>query len=137
MVNDVAVLDLDRWAADAVLADGGTVHVRPIRPDDGERLIDLHARLSAQTIYLRFFSPRPNLTPAEVERFTHVDYEDRMALVALERAAARAANARGGRRGRQRSGLLVAQGAPVLRPARKRDAPQLHGPRRSDLQLAR
>src|SRR3954454_1646398 len=70
------------FEADAVLADGGTVHVRPIRPDDGPALEDLHGRLSAETVYLRFFSPLPRLSPQLVERFTHVDYEDRFALVA-------------------------------------------------------
>jgi GNAT superfamily N-acetyltransferase len=67
---------------DARLADGGTIHVRPIRPDDGERLVRFHAQLSPQTVYLRFFSPHPQLNDKEVDRFTHVDYEDRVALVA-------------------------------------------------------
>jgi acyl-CoA synthetase (NDP forming)/RimJ/RimL family protein N-acetyltransferase len=71
-----------QWEADVVMADGGTVHVRPIRPDDAEGLRTLHQRLSAETIYLRFFSPIPALSEAMVERFTNVDYVDRMALVA-------------------------------------------------------
>jgi acyl-CoA synthetase (NDP forming)/RimJ/RimL family protein N-acetyltransferase len=71
------------WETDVVLADGGTVHVRPIHPDDRDRLVDLHSRLSDRTIYYRFFSPHPRLTPREVERFTTVDHEDRVALVAL------------------------------------------------------
>jgi GNAT superfamily N-acetyltransferase len=70
------------WECDARLADGGTIHVRPIRPDDGERLLRFHGRLSPQTVYLRFFSPHPQLSDEEVDRFTHVDYEDRVALVA-------------------------------------------------------
>lgn len=70
---------------DAVLADGGTVHVRPIRPEDGPGLLAFHARLSDETIHLRYFSPHRNLRPAEVERFTHVDHHDRMALVAVLR----------------------------------------------------
>ena len=76
------------WETDAVLADGGTVHVRPIRPDDKDRLVDLHGRLSDRTIYYRFFSPHPRLTPREVERFTTVDHEDRVALVAQTQLAA-------------------------------------------------
>jgi acyl-CoA synthetase (NDP forming)/GNAT superfamily N-acetyltransferase len=72
-----------RWEADVVVADGGTVHVRPIRPDDGDRLRALHDRLSSETIYLRFFSPVPKLSDSMVERFTHVDYVDRLALVAM------------------------------------------------------
>lgn len=68
--------------ADVVLSDGGTVHVRPIRPGDAERVADLHHRLSTETIYLRFFTPLPSLSPAMLQRFVNVDYNDRMALVA-------------------------------------------------------
>jgi GNAT superfamily N-acetyltransferase len=66
---------------DVVLADGGTVHLRPIRPDDGPRLEAFHSQLSPESIYLRFFSCHPRLSASEVERFTHVDGTDRMALV--------------------------------------------------------
>ena len=71
------------WEGDVVLKDGGTVHVRPIRPDDGGRLEALHGRLSSESIYLRFFSAHPRLSAREVEHFTHVDHETRFALVAL------------------------------------------------------
>lgn len=70
------------WEADVVLRDGGTCHLRPIRADDAERLQTFHARLSPETIYYRFFAPYPRLTERDVERFTHVDYTDRVALVA-------------------------------------------------------
>ncbi|MGE3619453.1 MAG: GNAT family N-acetyltransferase [Acidimicrobiia bacterium] len=70
------------WEADVVLSDGGTVRVRPIRPDDGDRIRQFHARQSPESIYFRFFSPRPELSDADVEHFTNVDYVDRMALVA-------------------------------------------------------
>ena len=71
------------WEADVVLTDGGTVHVRPVRPADADRLVAFHGRLSHQSIYYRFFSPRPRLSQDDVTRFTSVDYDDRMALVAL------------------------------------------------------
>ncbi|CAN5819795.1 bifunctional GNAT family N-acetyltransferase/acetate--CoA ligase family protein [soil metagenome] len=71
------------WEADVLLSDGGTMHVRPMRPDDGERLVAFHNRQSAESIYLRFFSPRPRLSDRDVERFTHVDYRDRMAFIGL------------------------------------------------------
>ena len=71
------------WEADVVLADGGTTHIRPIRPDDGPRVVDFHGRQSPESIYFRYFTPRPYLPEAEVERLTHVDYSDRMAFVAL------------------------------------------------------
>ena len=66
-----------------VLADGGTAHIRPIRPDDGPRIVDFHGRQSPESIYFRYFTPRPELPEPEVERLTHVDYADRMAFVAL------------------------------------------------------
>jgi GNAT superfamily N-acetyltransferase len=56
--------------------------LRPIRSDDGQRLVSFHDNLSDRSCYLRFFSLHPHLTANEVERFTHVDYENRLALVA-------------------------------------------------------
>jgi RimJ/RimL family protein N-acetyltransferase/succinyl-CoA synthetase alpha subunit len=71
------------WAGDVVLADGGTAHVRPIRPEDAPLLAAFHARLSPESIYLRFFSPRPQLSLREIDHFTKVDYDARVALVVL------------------------------------------------------
>ncbi len=70
------------WEADVVLKDGGTCHIRPIRPDDADRLRRFHARLSPETVYFRFFAPYPRLTERDVVRFTTVDHNDRAALVA-------------------------------------------------------
>jgi GNAT superfamily N-acetyltransferase len=67
---------------DLVTRDGLAVHVRPIRPDDGPRLVEFHEALSAASVYLRFFTLHRHLSEKEVLRFTHVDYEDRLALVA-------------------------------------------------------
>lgn len=69
--------------ADVVLADGGTARLRPIRPDDAAGLRDLHARLSPETIYRRFFSPRRELSDEEVDHLVRVDYRDRLALVVV------------------------------------------------------
>ncbi|WP_327590282.1 GNAT family N-acetyltransferase [Nonomuraea sp. NBC_00507] len=70
------------WEADVVLADGGTAHVRPIRPADADRLRAFYSRLSDESIYFRFFGPRPRLSDRDVERFTNVDYLHRVALIA-------------------------------------------------------
>ncbi len=70
------------WEADVALSDGGTVHLRPIKPSDAGAITALHHRLSAETIYLRFFSPLPNLSAKMLARFVNVDYVDRMAFVA-------------------------------------------------------
>ncbi|MCU1356564.1 MAG: CoA-binding domain protein, partial [Acidimicrobiales bacterium] len=72
-----------RWEGEVVLSDGGTMYVRPIRPDDAQGIVSFHERQSPESIYFRFFSPRPRLSSRDVERFTHVDYVDRMAFVGL------------------------------------------------------
>jgi GNAT superfamily N-acetyltransferase len=71
--------DLER---DLVSLDGAAYHLRPIRPDDASRLADFHRQLSSYSVYLRFFGPHPALSDKELEHFTCVDYEDRLALVA-------------------------------------------------------
>ncbi|HEX5534340.1 MAG TPA: GNAT family N-acetyltransferase [Actinomycetales bacterium] len=71
------------WEADVVLRDGGTAHLRPITPADAEALQAFHMGQSPESIYLRFFAPMPRLSDRDLERFTHVDYDARVALVAL------------------------------------------------------
>ena len=70
------------WEADVLLRDGHPVHLRPISPRDGVALREFHSRLSPRTVYYRFFSAKPVLTDADVQRFTHVDHVTRVALVA-------------------------------------------------------
>ena len=64
------------------LRDGAPVIVRPIRPDDAPRLQALHARLSPETIYLRFLGMHLTLSNTEAEQLANVDYRTRMAFVA-------------------------------------------------------
>ena len=70
------------WEADVAVRDGRTVRIRPITPDDEERLAAFHRSLSDETVYMRFFAPYPELTERDVHRFTHVDHFNRVALVA-------------------------------------------------------
>jgi acyl-CoA synthetase (NDP forming)/ribosomal protein S18 acetylase RimI-like enzyme len=71
------------WEADLVLSDGGTVHLRPIVPSDGDALLAFHARLSERTRYLRYFGAYPQIPPRDLERFTTLDHHDRVAFVVL------------------------------------------------------
>lgn len=70
------------WIADVLASDGGVVHLRPIVPDDADRIVDFHSRLSERTRYLRYFGPTPTLAPREIARMTTVDHHRRVALVA-------------------------------------------------------
>ena len=60
------------------------VLIRPIRPDDGERLSASHARLSPESRYRRFLSAKPELTGADVRYLVEVDGIDHIALVATQ-----------------------------------------------------
>jgi len=71
--------DLER---DVTLGDGARIHLRPIRPDDEERLIAFHDRLSGQTAYQRFFNVMTHLPRASAHFLANVDYRRRLALVA-------------------------------------------------------
>ena len=71
------------WEADVVASDGGVVHLRPILPGDADAIVAFHARLSERTRYLRYFGPYPYISPRDLERFTTVDHNARVALVAL------------------------------------------------------
>jgi GNAT superfamily N-acetyltransferase len=60
--------------------DGG-LRLRLIRPDDEPRLVALHARLSVQTAYQRFFTVMRRLPTNWAHFLANVDYRTRLALV--------------------------------------------------------
>ena len=74
--------DAAQLTHDLTLRDGSVVHVRAIRADDTARLQSFHAHLSMDSIIWRFFRSVPSLSDEQARQFTHVDYSDRMALVA-------------------------------------------------------
>jgi len=71
--------------ADVVLLDGRSVHLRPIRAADADALRKFHSGLSERTIYFRYFSPKRDLSEADLAHLTTVDYQDRFAFIALDR----------------------------------------------------
>ncbi|TIC85727.1 GNAT family N-acetyltransferase [Nocardioides sp. GY 10127] len=71
------------WAADVLLRDGRTAHIRPITPEDSELLVEFYGRVSDRSKYYRFFSPMPRLSDKDVFRFTHVDHRNRVAFVLM------------------------------------------------------
>ena len=65
------------------LKDGRNVLIRPIRPEDEDLHHELFKSLSRQTNYFRFFSYRRHLTHEQAARFTQIDYDREMAIIAL------------------------------------------------------
>ena len=76
---------LQEWDRDTLLRDGSVARIRPISPADTSAWRSFHAGLSERTIYLRFFSPHPHPTDAEIEHFVSVDFADRMAFAVEQR----------------------------------------------------
>ncbi len=70
---------VSRWAA----SDGATLEIRPIRGDDEPLEQAFVDRLSRDTSYRRLLSGRTP-QPDEIARWTHVDYDREMALVAVD-----------------------------------------------------
>jgi GNAT superfamily N-acetyltransferase len=67
--------------ADVEVANGATLHLRPIRCSDAGKLVEFHTHLSSDSIYRRYFSLHPVLSTTEVRHFTQVDYVNRLALI--------------------------------------------------------
>ncbi len=72
--------DLERWVT---LADGRQVFVRPLVEDDAEALEDALAEADEQTVYQRFFRAPVRLDAKTLQRLTQLDYQRRLALVAV------------------------------------------------------
>ena len=65
------------------LADGTNVIIRPIRPEDARIEHEFVHRLSPQSKYFRFMRAVHELTPEMLVRFTQIDYDLEMALIAV------------------------------------------------------
>jgi acetyltransferase len=65
------------------LRDGTKLAVRPIRPEDAELERAFVHGLSDQSRFFRFFHQLHELTPAMLARFTQVDYDRELAVVAV------------------------------------------------------
>jgi len=76
-----------RYEESGLEADGIRLMIRPIKPEDAPLLVRLFETLSPTSIYLRFFTPMKSLPHHMLARFTQIDYDREMALVALDESA--------------------------------------------------
>jgi len=68
----------------ALLTDGGTVEVRPPRWQDFEAVRAMHAALSPDNMYLRFFSMSPGAAEQEARRVCREPDAEHAALLAWQ-----------------------------------------------------
>lgn len=75
------MVDFSKYLARERLKDGTEVTVRAIRPEDGPAILEAFRELDAESIYRRFFSPKKELSDAELAQLTDVDCRRVTALV--------------------------------------------------------
>ena len=64
-----------------ILRNGLEVVIRAARPDDAERMVESFKELEASSIYTRMFSPKKEITEAELQRFRETDFDTRVRLL--------------------------------------------------------
>jgi GNAT superfamily N-acetyltransferase len=64
------------------LRDGRFVTIRALTPEDRSAMLSAAARVSAQSLYRRFFGAKRGFTEQEVDFFVNVDFVKHVALVA-------------------------------------------------------
>jgi acetyl coenzyme A synthetase (ADP forming)-like protein len=79
---DARAADPRHYTAEELLRDGRSIFIRAIGPDDRARLLEHFARLSARSVYFRFFSARRRLSERELATFTTPDFDRHVGLVA-------------------------------------------------------
>ncbi|WP_159914657.1 bifunctional acetate--CoA ligase family protein/GNAT family N-acetyltransferase [Pantoea sp. 18069] len=62
---------------------GQELLLRPIRPEDGERLKDFYAAAAPADMRLRFFLMRREVPHSELARYSQIDYDREMTFIAL------------------------------------------------------
>ena len=70
-------------SAYALLTDGATIEIRAARPGDFDAVRDMHAKMSPDNLYLRFFSMSPLAAEREARRICREPGPDHAALLAV------------------------------------------------------
>ena len=85
------------YRASEILRDGRRLEVRALEPQDRDALVAAAGRSSAETLALRFFSPKRGFTEKEIEYYTQVDFVNHVALAAVVDEAGKPLIVGGGR----------------------------------------
>ena len=64
------------YSAVETLRNGQRVEIRALRPQDRDEFVAAAGRLSAESLYRRFFAPKPHFSEKERAFFLDVDFVD-------------------------------------------------------------
>jgi RimJ/RimL family protein N-acetyltransferase len=67
-----------------LLSDGTRLRLRPLTRDDRDGLLSLFHRLSEESRWRRFMSPKPTLAPRELDYLTDIDHVAHEAFAAVD-----------------------------------------------------
>jgi acetyltransferase len=84
----LAIRPYPRELEETVQLAGTALLLRPIRPEDGERLHAFYETASPADMRLRFFLSRREVPHSELARYSQIDYDREMTFVALVPAGA-------------------------------------------------
>lgn len=74
-------MDARSYVTSETLKDGTVATVRALRPGDSGAILQAFRGLDRESVYRRFFSPKKDLSPTELEQMTDVDFSRVVALV--------------------------------------------------------
>ncbi len=72
----------EQYIREFTMRNGEKVLLRPIRPEDEPMEAEMFQNLSSQSIYFRFFGYIPQVNHKFLIRFTQIDYDREMAIIA-------------------------------------------------------
>ena len=75
------MIDARNYSVTETLRNGLEVCFRAARPDDGDLVIEAFHKLDPESVYLRFFGPKKEISPADLKRFREADFSTRVILL--------------------------------------------------------
>lgn len=75
------MIDARNYRVTETLRNGVELCIRAACPDDLAGVVEAFEKLNAETVYLRFFGPKKGFSEAELDRFRHIDFEQRVTLL--------------------------------------------------------
>jgi RimJ/RimL family protein N-acetyltransferase len=71
------------YCVQETLRDGGAILIRAIRPDDKDRMREHSRGLSTESVYHRFMFHKRDLSDDDLRRFTELDFNHHVGIVAV------------------------------------------------------
>lgn len=73
----------EKYSRAILLKSGQVARLRPIRPEDEPMEARMLGKISRESLYFRFFGFVPTVTHDFITRFTNIDYDREMAIIAV------------------------------------------------------